>query len=84
MKKLNNRTEEALTGLEIAIREISCKERREGEFTVDDFVLALAEEGQLTTNSVADKRLRNMAKNGMLRFRLIPLNGSHTRVYSKP
>jgi hypothetical protein len=84
MKKLNNRTEEALTGLEIAIREINANERREGEFTIDDFVLELSSNGQLISYDAAGKRLANMAKKGLLRFRLIPLNGSHTRVYSKP
>lgn len=84
MKKLNNRAEDALSGLEIALREMNINERRDGEFTVDDFMLALAADGQLLTYDAAEKRLRRMAQNGLLKFRLIPLSGNKTRVYSKP
>ena len=84
MKKLNDRAEDALSGLEIALREMNVNERREGEFTVDDFMLALAADGQLLTYDAAEKRLRRMAQNGLLKFRLISLSGNKTRVYSKP
>lgn len=84
MKKLNNNALKALSGIEIALMEMNSKDRREEEFTVYDFILELANDGQLVTYDVADKRLRKMADKNLLKFRLIPLNGSHTRVYSRP
>jgi hypothetical protein len=84
MKKLNERAENALSGIEIAMMEINARDRREGEFTVDDFILALADDGQVISYQAASKKLRKMAKDGLLKSRLIPLTGNLTRVYSKP
>jgi hypothetical protein len=82
MKKLNERTEKALTGLEIAMREVNANERREGEFTVDDFLLELSAKGHLISHDTAGKRLVSMAKQGLLKYRMISYKGSKTRVYS--
>jgi hypothetical protein len=83
MKKLNNRAEKALSGLEIAMREVNANERKEGEFTTDDFILELAADGQLLTYNAAEKRLKRMAEKNLLKYRLIPIKGYHTRVYSR-
>jgi len=73
----------ALTGIEIALLEMNANQRRDDEFTVYDFILRLANDGQLVTYGAAEKRLERMAEKKLLKYRLIPVNGSHTRVYSK-
>lgn len=83
MKKLNNRVEKALSGLEIAMREINANERREGEFTVDDFMLELCANGHIVSHDTAGKRLVIMAKKGLLKYRMVTYKGNKTRVYSK-
>lgn len=83
MSQLDTLIMNSLTGIEIALLEMNANQRRDGEFTVFDFILELANDGQLVTYNAADKRLRRMAEKKLLKYRLVPVNGYHTRVYSK-
>lgn len=83
MKKLNNDALKALSGIEIALMEMNSKDRKDEEFTAAEFLTELHKTGQEITYDAAEKRLKRMAERKLLKFRLIPINGHHTRVYSK-
>jgi len=75
-------TLDALSGLEIAIRESVKMAKQDDEFTVHDFITKAQSNGQILSYNAAEKRLIRMAEKKLLKFRLIPIAGNHTRVYS--
>ena len=79
---MENNVKAALSGIEIALRESVIMTQQEGEFTVHDFITRAQAEGQILSYDAADKRLRRMVEKKLLRYRLIPIAGNHTRVYS--
>jgi hypothetical protein len=74
--------EDLLDGLEIAIRESVKMAKQDYEFTVHDYITKAQSEGQILSYNAAEKRLIRMAEKKLLKFRLLPVNGYHTRVYS--
>jgi len=79
---MENNVTKALSGIEIALRESIIMSKQEDEFTVHDFITRSQADGQILSYDAADKRLRRMVEKKLLKFRLIPIDGNHTRVYS--
>ena len=79
---MENNVTEALSGIEIALRESIVMSKQEDEFTVHDFITRSQADGQILSYDAADKRLRRMVEKKLLKFRLIPIDGNLTRVYS--
>ena len=79
---MNNNVLDALSGIEIALRESVPPVKQNHEFTVHDFITSAQKEGQILSYDAAFNRLRRMADRKLLRFRLIPIGKNHTRVYS--
>ena len=79
---MDTNTLDALSGLEIAIRESVKMAKQDDEFTVHDFITKAQGNGQILSYDSADKRLRRMVEKKLLKFRLIPIDGNLTRVYS--
>lgn len=79
---MDNNTLDALSGLEIAIKESVKIGKQDDEFTVHDYITKAQSSGQILSYNAAEKRLVRMAEKNLLKFRLIPINGYHTRVYS--
>ena len=82
MTHMNTNILDALSGLEIALKEAAPVGKSDDEFTVHDFITKAQGNGQILSYDSADKRLRRMVEKKLLKFRLIPLAGHHTRVYS--
>ena len=79
---MENSVTKALSGIEIALRESIIMSKQEDEFTVHDFITRSQANGQILSYDAADKRLRRMVEKKLLKFRLIPIDGNLTRVYS--
>ena len=79
---MDNNVLDALSGIEIALKEAAPVGKLDDEFTVHDFITKAQGNGQILSYDSADKRLRRMVEKKLLKFRLIPLTGHHTRVYS--
>jgi hypothetical protein len=79
---MDTNTLDALSGLEIAIKESIPPAKQDDEFTVHDYITKAQGSGQILSYDAAEKRLRRMAEKKLLKFRLIPIAGNHTRVYS--
>lgn len=79
---MDTNTLDALSGLEIAIRESIKMEKQDGEFTVHDFITKAQSNGQILSYNAAEKRLIRMAEKKLLKFRILPIDGYRSRVYS--
>jgi len=72
----------ALTGIEIALREMSSVDKNPDEFTVRDFMADAAVQGRIMTYNSADKHLRKMEEKKLLKSRVTTINSRPTRAYS--
>ena len=79
---MDNNLRDALSGLEIALKESVPPVKQDNEFTVHDFITKAQGEGQILSYDAAFNRLKRMADRKLLKFRLIPIGKNHTRVYS--
>ena len=79
---MDNNLRDALSGLEIALKESVSPVKQDHEFTVHDFITKAQGEGQILSYDAAFNRLKRMADRKILKFRLIPIGKKHTRVYS--
>ena len=79
---MDNNLRDALSGLEIALKESVPPVKQDHEFTVHDFITKVQGEGQILSYDAAFNRLKRMADRKLLKFRLIPIGKNHTRVYS--
>ena len=79
---MDNNLRDALSGLEIALKESVPPIKQDHEFTVHDFITKAQGEGQILSYDAAFNRLKRMADRKLLKFRLIPIGKNHTRVYS--
>ena len=79
---MDNNLRDALSGLEIALKESVPPVKQDYEFTVHDFITKAQGEGQILSYDAAFNRLKRMADRKLLKFRLIPIGKNHTRVYS--
>lgn len=75
-------TLDALSGLEIAIRESVKMAKQDDEFTVHDFITKAQSNGQILSYNAAEKRLIRMAEKKLLKFRILTIDGYRSRVYS--
>jgi len=81
MKKTNiNKT---LSALDFALSELSTAEKREDEFSVDDFIQSLAAQGEAVSVSSAVSRLNTLLTKGLLKKRKARMNGRMVNLYSK-
>jgi len=79
---MDTNTLDALSGLEIAIRESVKIAKQDDEFTVHDFITKAQSNGQILSYNAAEKRLMRMAEKKLLKFRILPIDGYRSRVYS--
>ena len=79
---MDTNTLDALSGLEIAIRESVKMAKQDDEFTVHDFITKAQNNGQILSYNAAEKRLIRMAEKKLLKFRILPIDGYRSRVYS--
>jgi hypothetical protein len=81
MKKTNiNKT---LSALDFALSELSTAEKREDEFSIDDFIQSLAAQGEAVSVSSAVSRLNTLLTKGLLKKRKARMNGRMANLYSK-
>lgn len=81
MKKTNiNKT---LSALDFALSELSATEKREDEFSIDDFIQSLAAQGEAVSVSSAVSRLNTLLTKGLLKKRKARMNGRVVNLYSK-
>jgi predicted transcriptional regulator len=81
MKKTNiNKT---LSALDFALSELSTAEKREDEFSIDDFIQSLAAQGESVSVSSAVSRLNTLLTKGLLKKRKARMNGRMANLYSK-
>jgi len=72
----------ALTGIEIALREMNSVDKNPDEFTVRDFMSDAAAQGRTMTYNAAEKHLRRMEEKKLLKSRVTTINSRLTRAYS--
>jgi hypothetical protein len=72
----------ALTGIEIALREMNSLDKKPDEFTVRDFIADAEAQGRTMTYDSADKHLRRMEEKKLLKSRVTTTNSRLTRAYS--
>jgi hypothetical protein len=80
---MTNEMKEALSSLDIAILESGSTKKQDDEFTVHDFIDRLADGGDNLTYDSGHHRLRRLVDRKLLKSRVVTINGSKCRVYSK-
>jgi hypothetical protein len=78
-KKIGN-----LSALQYALAKLSTDEKRDDEFSVDDFIRSLAAQGEPVSVSSATSRLSTLITKGMLVKRKARVDGRMMNLYSKP
>ena len=78
-KKIGN-----LSSLQYALAKLSADEKRDDEFTVDDFIRSLAAQGEPVSVSSATSRLNTLITKGLLVKRKARMHGRTMNLYSKP
>lgn len=81
MKKTN--TQKILSSLDFALAELSTDQRREDEFSVDDFICSLAAQGEAVSVSSAVSRLNTLLTKGLLKKRKARMNGRVMNLFSR-
>jgi len=81
MKKQTTKT--ALSALDFALSELSATEKREDEFSIDDFIQSLAAQGEAVSVSSAVSRLNTLLTKGLLKKRKARMHGRVINLYSK-
>lgn len=77
-KKIGN-----LNALEFALSQLATDEKREDEFSVDEFIQSLAAQGEVVSVSSAVGRLNTLLTKGLLKKRKARMNGRVVNLYSK-
>jgi hypothetical protein len=72
----------ALTGIEIALREIDSEGKKPDEFTVRDFISDAAAKGRIMTYRSAEKHLHKLEEKKLLKSRIAKINSRATKAYS--
>ena len=72
-----------LSALDFALSELSTAEKREDEFSIDDFIQSLAAQGEAVSVSSAVSRLNTLLTKGLLKKRKARMNGRMANLYSK-
>ncbi len=78
-KKIGN-----LSALQYALAKLSTDEKRDDEFSVDDFIRSLAAQGESVSVSSATSRLSTLITKGILIKRKARVDGRMMNLYSKP
>lgn len=78
-KKIGN-----LSALQYALAKLSTDEKRDDEFSVDDFIRSLAAQGEPVSVSSATSRLSTLITKGILIKRKARVDGRMMNLYSKP
>ncbi len=80
---MKNKTTTALTALEFALAELSTDQKREDEFSVDDFIQSLAAQGESISVSSATTRLNTLLLKKLLKKRKARMGGRMLNLFSK-
>lgn len=79
----NQTTKAALSALDFALSQLGTDEKREDEFSIDDFIQSLAAQGEIISVSSAVGRLNTLLTKGDLKKRKARFGGRMTNLYSK-
>jgi hypothetical protein len=79
---MTKKTMTAMSDLDFAIQHTELDGKRPNEFTVFEYVHRMREEFPSFTRNQARTRLDKMVDQGWLTCRMIPVNGSISRVFS--
>jgi len=77
-KKIGN-----LNALEFALSQLATDKKREDEFSIDEFIQALAAQGEIISVSSAVSRLNVLITKGALTKRKARLGGRNVNLFSK-
>ena len=77
-KKIGNQS-----ALEFALAELSTDQKREDEFSIDDFIQSLAAQGESITVSSAVTRLNTLITKKLLKKRKARMGGRMMNLFSK-
>ncbi len=77
-KKIGN-----LNSLEFALSQLATDEKREDEFSIDDFIQSLAAQGEAVSTSSAVSRLNTLLTKGLLKKRKVRFGGRTINLFSK-
>jgi hypothetical protein len=78
----NQTTKAALSALDFALSQLGTDEKREDEFSIDDFIQSLAAQGEIISVSSAVSRLNTLLTKGDLKKRKARFGGRMTNLYS--
>ena len=77
-KKIGN-----LNALEFALSQLIDEPQADDEFTADEFIAAAKEDNQKSSTGALRHRIRRMCENGLLKKRMVRINGHLTNLYTK-
>lgn len=80
---MKKKTTTAISSLDFALSQLSTDEKREDEFTVDEFIQSLAAKGEWITASSATSRLNTLLTKGIFTKRKARFGGRTVNLYSK-
>ena len=77
-KKIGNQS-----ALEFALSQLSTDQKRDDEFSVDEFIQSLASQGESVSVSSAVSRLNTLLTKGLLKKRKARMNGRVINLFSR-
>lgn len=80
---MKKKTTDAISSLEFALSQLSTDQKREDEFSIDEFISSLAAQGEAVSVSSAVSRLNTLLTKGVLKKRKTRLGGRMLNLYSK-
>jgi hypothetical protein len=80
---MKKKTNDAISSLDFALSQLATDKKREDEFSVDEFIQALAEEGEIITVSSAVSRINGLITKGLLTKRKARFGGRTINLFSK-
>jgi len=81
---MKKQTTAAISSLDFALSQLGTDKKREDEFSVDEFIQALAAQGEIISVSSAVSRLNVLITKGVLTKRKARLGGRNVNIFSKP
>ena len=80
---MKKKTTNAISSLEFALSQLSTDQKRDDEFSVDEFIQSLASQGESVSVSSAVSRLNTLLTKGLLKKRKARMNGRVINLFSR-
>ena len=80
---MKKKTTNAISSLQFALSQLSTDQKREDEFSVDEFIQSLASQGESVSVSSAVSRLNTLLTKGLLKKRKARMNGRVINLFSR-